>query len=195
MIKIFLLVLSSLWTNVALSERNQFSDFFNSVESLSANFSQTIYDEGLALLSSTTGNFSFQRPQQLRWNTTTPNEQILLLNNDELWQIDVELEQAILQQTKDFSKTPLYWLINKPDSIKNTPKFSHQEGGINWYLAVNTHSQPIEFGFINGLLHAISLENELGQIVTISFNQLRINPNISAQTFELAIAPNFDIIK
>ncbi|CAC9958126.1 hypothetical protein [uncultured Gammaproteobacteria bacterium] len=194
MIKILTLI-SVLWANVAFSERNQFSEFFNSIESLSANFSQTIYDEGLTLLSATTGNFSFQRPQQLHWHTVSPNEQILLLNNDELWQIDIELEQAILQQTKDFSKTPLYWLINKPDSIKNTPKFSHQEGDINWYLAVNTHSQPIEFGFIDGLLHAISLENELGQIVTISFKQLRVNPNIPAQAFELSVPKDFDIIK
>jgi outer membrane lipoprotein carrier protein len=77
------------------------------------------------------------------------------LNSDALWQIDIELEQAILQQTKHLSKTPLYWLINKPNAIKNMPKFSHQKEGVNWYVTKNAHNQPIKFGFKDGLLHRL----------------------------------------
>ncbi|CAC9616413.1 hypothetical protein [uncultured Gammaproteobacteria bacterium] len=193
MIRLFIIA-SSLWVNTALSERNQFSEFFNSVESLSANFSQTVYDEGYNLLSSTTGSFTFQRPQQLRWHTTQPNEQILLLNNDKLWLIDTELEQAVLQKTKNFTETPLYWLINKPSTLKKIPKFSHQAGGIDWYLAKG-NTQSVEFGFQNGLLSAIVLINNLEQTVSVSFDQLDINPSITPKTFELAIDPSFDIIK
>jgi outer membrane lipoprotein carrier protein len=194
MIKIFILTIA-LWTNVALSERNQFAEFFNSVESLSANFSQTVYSDGFDLLSSTSGNFAFQRPQKLRWHTIKPSEQILLFNNDnELWQIDTELEQAILKKTKDLSKTPLYWLINKPRTLKNTPKFSHQIGGIDWYSA-KADKQALEFGFVGGLLNAIKLENELGQIITLTFDNLRVNPNIAQSVFALNLNPDFDIIQ
>jgi len=193
MIKIFIIV-SFLWANTALSERNQFSEFFNSIESLSANFSQTVYDDSYNLLSKTTGNFTFQRPQKLRWHTTQPNEQTLLLSNDELWLIDTELEQAVLQKTKNFAETPLYWLINKPNTLKNVPKFSHQAGGIDWYLAKG-NTQSVEFGFQDGLLSAIVLINDLEQTVSVSFDQLVINPNIIPKTFELAIDPSFDIIK
>ncbi len=194
-IKVFVLI-GTLWANIAISgNSNQFFEFFNSVESLKANFSQTVYDEGFTLINSTSGSFAFQRPQKLLWHTKEPNDQILLLNNNELWQIDTELEQVVLQEKKDLSKTPLYWLINKPDSIENTPKFSHSEGGIDWYLAANAYSQPIEFGFIDGLLRAISLDNELGQIITITFDQLVVNPNITPKTFELNIGSSFDIIR
>ena len=195
-IKAFILI-AALWANIAISDNsktNQFFEFFNSVESLKANFSQTVYDEGFTLISSTSGSFAFQRPQKLLWHTKKPNDQILLLNNNELWQIDTELEQAVLQEKKDLAKTPLYWLINKPDSIQNTPKFSHSEGGIDWYLAANAYSQ-IEFGFVDGLLHAISLDNELGQIITIIFEQLVVNPAITPKTFELNIDSSFDVIK
>ena len=192
-IKLFILI-SALWANIALGERNQFAEFFNSANSLSASFSQAVYDESFNLLSSTTGTFAFQRPQQLRWHTKQPNGQILLLNNNDMWTIDIELEQAVLQKITDFSKTPLYWLINKPDSIDNTPKFSHHVGGMDWYLA-KADEQALEFGFMDGLLSAITLENELGQIVSITFDQMRINPNITAKTFEPNINPDFDIIK
>jgi outer membrane lipoprotein-sorting protein len=47
-IKTFILI-AALWANIAISDNsktNQFFEFFNSVESLKANFSQTVYDMG-----------------------------------------------------------------------------------------------------------------------------------------------------
>jgi outer membrane lipoprotein-sorting protein len=52
-----------------------------------------------------------------------------------------------------------------------------------------------EFGFQNGLLSAIVLINNLEQTVSVSFDQLDINPSITPKTFELTIDPSFDIIK
>jgi outer membrane lipoprotein-sorting protein len=42
---------------------------------------------------------------------------------------------------------------------------------------------------------AISLDNELGQIITIIFEQLVVNPAITPKTFELNIDSSFDVIK
>ncbi len=184
-----------LWTNTAFGSNNQFVDFFNTVRSLTADFTQATYNAEFELTSSMSGNLMFQRPQQLRWHTTSPSEQILLLNNNELWQVDTELEQAVLQKTKDLSKTPLYWLVNKPEDIKHTPKFSHTAGGIDWYLATNPDAQSIEFGFVNGLLYAITLNDGLGGLISITFENLLVNPYLNQKTFELTIDPNFDIVK
>ncbi|WXU00524.1 MAG: Outer-membrane lipoprotein carrier protein [Catillopecten margaritatus gill symbiont] len=189
-----LALISLLWSNTALSERNQFNDFFNSLESLESNFTQSIYAAGDIFISETSGKFIFQRPQQLRWHTTQPNDQVLLLNDNELWLIDTELEQAVLQKTQDFSKTPLYWLINKPNTLKNTPKYSHSEGGIDWYLA-NQSTQPLGFGFAGNELSTLSLENELDQTIYIVFNKMKVNAKINPKDFELNLNPGFDVIR
>ncbi len=189
-----LVVLSIFWANTALSANHQFSDFFNSLESLKANFTQTTYSDTHSLLSTTSGTLTFKRPQQLRWYTTQPNEQILLLNNDELWLVDTELEQASLQQIQDLSQTPLYWLINKPSTLQNLPIFSHQENHIDWYTT-NTLTQVLKFGFKDDLLHAISLKNELEQTVLIVFDQIDTKPNIEHGAFELRIDSGFDVIR
>ena len=128
------------------------------------------------------------------WHTTQPNEQILLLNNDELWLVDTELEQASLQQIQDLSQTPLYWLINKPSTLQNLPILSHQENHIDWYKT-NTLTQVLKFGFKDDLLHAISLKNELEQTVLIVFDQIDTKPNIEHGAFELHIDSGFDIIR
>ena len=189
-----LVVLSIFWANTALSTNHQFADFFNSLESLKANFTQTTYSDTHSLLSTTSGTLTFKRPQQLRWHTAQPNEQILLLNNDELWLVDTELEQASLQQIQDLSQTPLYWLINKPSTLQNLPIFSHQENHIDWYKT-NTLTQVLKFGFKDDLLHAISLKNELEQTVLIVFDQIDTKPNIEHGAFELRIDSGFDVIR
>jgi outer membrane lipoprotein carrier protein len=189
-----LVVLSIFWANTALNANNQFSDFFNSLESLKANFTQTTNSDTHSLLGTTSGTLTFKRPQQLHWHTTQPNEQILLLNNDELWLIDTELEQASLQQIQDLSQTPLYWLINKPDTMQNPPVFSHRQEGVDWYTT-NTLTQVLKFGFKDDLLHAISIKNELEQTVLIVFDQIDTKPNIEHGAFELHIDSSFDVIR
>lgn len=192
--KLFVLI-TLLWANIVLGKNNQFADFFNVVESLTADFSQTTYNAEFVLTNSTLGSLAFQRPQQLRWHTTKPSEQILLLNDNKLWQIDTELEQAVLQEKKDLSKTPLYWFINKPDTIKSMPKFSHTAGGIDWYLTTNPDNQPVEFGFVNNLLYAITLKDDLGGLSSIAFENLVVNPSLQPKVFELNINPSFDVVK
>lgn len=187
-----LALLSIFWANTALASNHQFTNFFNALDSLSANFTQTTYGETGVLIQTTTGTLAFQRPQQLRWHTTQPSEQILLLNNNELWLIDTELEQASLQQIQDLSQTPLYYLVNKPSSITNTPKFAYSKEGLDWYTA---NTQDLTFGFKGKSLQAISLKNELGQTILINFNQLAVNPEINPETFILALNPAFDIIR
>ncbi|HIM57826.1 MAG TPA: hypothetical protein EYJ00_00650 [Gammaproteobacteria bacterium] len=189
-----LVVLCAFWANTTLGANNTFSDFFNSLESLKANFTQITLSETNALIQTTSGTLAFQRPQQLRWHTTQPNEQILLLNNNELWLVDNELEQASLQQIQDFSNTPLYWLINKPNTLTSLPTFSHHQAGVDWYTT-STQPQALGFGFKENRLQAISLKNALGQTVLINFDQLRVNPKIKAEIFKLNLDPAFDVIR
>jgi len=193
-----LALLPLFWMQIAVAAtNNQFYDFFNTLNSLKANFIQTTFDDKDVLIYTAAGSLIFNHPKQLRWHTTTPNEQTLLLNNNELWLVDAELEQAVLQKSKDLSKTPLYWLINKPNTIKNIPTFSHQQDGIDWYKA-NSHSsqyQQLIFGFKDKALHVISLKNPLDQTIVIVFKDTLANPVIKPQDFDLKLGPEFDIIR
>ena len=192
MIKAFVLAIG-FWTQfVTANPSNQFYNFFTQLETISANFTQTIYDDNNTVLDISSGALIFKRPRQLFWHTKTPNEQILLLNNKELWLVDVELEQANLQAIEDLAKTPLYYLINKPKLIKDMPKFSYSKAGIDWY---SSPDRRIQFGFKNQQLYAISTTNDFGQTILITFDQIELAPNIQPNTFTLSLDKNFDIVK
>ncbi len=184
-------------SSISVATDNQFVNFFTQLESLSANFTQKTYSENNTLIGVTSGQLVFNRPRQLKWYTNTPNEQILLLNDNQLWLIDIELEQASLQSIQDLSQSPLYWLLNKPSLDVDVPKFSHQYDGVSWYQTHDNSSkaQQLNFGFENQILKAISLKNALEQSVVIVFTDVVINPRINLQVFKPNLEPGFDIIQ
>ncbi len=190
----FLSTLIFIFSNFSFANSNhEFSNFFNSFERLSANFTQSTYSNTGVLLVSSSGTLLFKRPRQLIWHTLVPNKQILLLNNTELWLVDIELEQASLMQTTDLTQTPLYWLINRLSDISHTPQYTHTKDKIDWYST--QQANQLSFGFKNNTLQAITLNNELDQTILVTFDSVSINPNIEANAFELNLAPEFDVLR
>ncbi len=189
-----LAILACCYSSIGFSTtNNEFNNFFNSFESLSANFKQHTLSEPGALIGTTYGSVLLKRPKQLLWHTKTPSEQILSLNNNELWIVDTELEQASLQKIDNLNQTPLYYLINRPSDINTTPGFSHQKNKINWYKTNKANN--LSFGFKDSSLYVISVDNELGQKILLSLSSVRLNPTIDSKEFTLKINPEFDIIR
>lgn len=172
---------------------NEFNDFFNSFETLSADFSQQTYNDLGAPLNSASGYFLFKRPAQFIWQTQIPIEQTLLLSDQELWLIDSELEQASLRTISDLNTTPLYWLINRPEQLSLLPQYTHSKAGTDWYDT--QEENQLSFGFQNKKLSAIKLTNSLSQQVLINFSALKINPTLAADAFTLKLGPDFDVIR
>ncbi|ABL01845.1 outer membrane lipoprotein carrier protein LolA [Candidatus Ruthia magnifica str. Cm (Calyptogena magnifica)] len=190
----FLSTLILIFSNFSFANSNHgFSNFFNSFERLSANFTQITYSNTGTLLASSSGTLLFKRPQQLIWHTLIPNERILLLNNTELWLIDIELEQASLIQATNLTQTPLYWLISQPSDISHTPQYTHTKDKIDWYST--QQANQLSFGFKDDVLQAITFNNKLDQTILVNFDSISINPNIKINAFELNLAPEFDVLR
>ncbi|CAC9594298.1 hypothetical protein [uncultured Gammaproteobacteria bacterium] len=172
---------------------NEFSAFFNSFESLSANFSQQTYSNTGAVLANTSGSLKFKRPAQFIWQTDLPFEQTLLLTDNELWLVDHELEQASMRPTEALKNTPLYWLINRPDQLDTLPSFTDSQQGVRWYST--QQDDTLSFGFVDKKLAAIKLNNRLDQKILVSFSKLKINPIFKQNTFKLTLGADFDVIR
>lgn len=188
----FLIVLAVCFSSTVTAD-TEFSDFFNSFETLSSDFTQQTYDDSNRLLTETSGHLYFKRPASFIWQTDTPIEQTLLLNNHELWFIDTELEQASQRDTGDLKNTPLYWLINRPEQLENLPQYDHTESNINWYKT--NQDNQLSFGFRNNKLSTLKLTNPLGQKIQVIFSALILNPKLNKNTFVLDLDADFDVIR
>ena len=172
---------------------NEFEDFFNSFETLSADFIQQIHTDEKKPLTQTSGYLRFKRPASFIWQTRSPIKQTLLLNNHELWLVDTELEQASQRAMTELEDTPLYWLLNRPEQLQNLPKYTHSELTVNWYATQQPNQ--LSFGFHRNLLHAIRLTNPLGQKIQVTFSKMALNPKLEKTDFVLELADDFDIIR
>jgi outer membrane lipoprotein carrier protein len=177
----------------ANEKTNDFELFFNSFSTLKADFKQYTYSESDVLLGQTSGGLIFKRPQNFIWQTKEPDKQTLFLSAQSMWLIDYDLEQAIEQNKQNLSQTPLYWLINRPNNLQNTPQYSYSKDGLDWYL---THqSNQLRFGFEDNQLRAIMLTNKLNQTLLLVFENLQTNLKFKKNTFKSNIPNGFDIIK
>ncbi|WPE16518.1 outer-membrane lipoprotein carrier protein LolA [Candidatus Thioglobus autotrophicus] len=188
----FLGALTLCFCSIAMAN-NEFEAFFSSLETLSADFTQQTYNDANIPISKTSGYLRFERPASFIWQTNSPIEQTLLLHNQELWLVDTELEQASQRAISELKGTPLYWLINRPEQLKNLPKYTHSKLGVNWYQT--QQSNQLSFGFRNNSLHALRLTNTLGQNIQVVFSEMILNPNLEKNTFALDLTNDFDIIR
>ena len=59
---------------------------------------------------SSTGRFSSLKPDYYLWEIQTPDRQVLLINPDGFWQVDLDLDVAIVRDVPDASELPLAYI-------------------------------------------------------------------------------------
>ncbi len=177
--------------SVSNAQANDFARFFSAFESLSADFHQVLLDAQNRQLESSQGKLIFVRPGRLRWQTTNPSQQVLLLNEQQLYLIDHELEQVSQRSLETMDNTPIYWLARSPETLEVLPEYSHSHQDIDWYRA----SEQLSFGFQAGRLHAIRHTNALEQTVLVRLDNLLIDPEVDPQQLQPSIPAGFDLIK
>jgi outer membrane lipoprotein-sorting protein len=178
---------------VTTTNSSEIVNFFNNTKSISADFIQVTYNKNKNI-HTTSGNFVFSHPKKFIWQINKPSSQIFLLNNNELWFIDKDLEQAILQNSSSLKNTPLYWITED----NNTLSFAYKKNNIKWYETKKTIQKQYKnllFGFKKQSLYRIKFENELNQTIIITLKNLIINKAVNPKIFSVAIDPQFEIIK
>lgn len=59
---------------------------------------------------SSSGRFSSLKPDHYLWEIDTPDRQVLLINADGFWQVDLDLEVAIVRDVPDATELPLAYI-------------------------------------------------------------------------------------
>ena len=59
---------------------------------------------------SSSGRFSSLKPDHYLWEIQTPDRQVLLINPEGFWQVDLDLDVAIVRDVPDASELPLAYI-------------------------------------------------------------------------------------
>lgn len=175
--------------------------FLAEVETLSAVFHQTVFDESMNPLEASSGQVHMQRPAKFRWVYETPYAQEIVGDGERVWIYDADLEQVTVSAVDTtLGDSPAMLLssdrpIDESFALRDLPP----QGTVSWVELTPLGSEAtftaIRLGFDASSLRLMELLDGFGQLTQIEFQDLRINPTLDAGLFTYAPAAGVDVME
>lgn len=199
--KIGLLILL-IFTSTAFSQtaQQELKTRIQAIRSYSAAFTQTVKVKNRPLIQSS-GNMAMVRPGHFRWQTNTPNQQLLLADGQHFSVYDADLEQVtIRRQKRGVGGIAGLFLNNYNDasmqqfSVNKVVKGSSMVFDLRSKSKKNTFQQ-VKLYFNGARLTGIDLLDQLGQWTQIRLSHVKMNTALSANLFQLKVPHGVDVIR
>lgn len=179
-----------------LTAAKRLNTLLTGTKSMSANFSQTTKG---GKSGSFTGTMSVQRPNNFRWETRSPSQQLIVANGSSMWVYDKDLEQATKQAVdSQVGNTPALLLSGDPSKIANNFKITQPYNNKNYYVLYpksgDASFKNLSISFSGGKPTMMVLNDTLGQTTSIKFSGIKLNPSISSSQFKFTPPKGVDVI-
>lgn len=166
-------------------------------KSMTANFTQTTKGASSGTF---TGSMSVQRPNNFRWETKSPSEQLIVANGNSMWIYDKDLEQATKQNVdSQVGNTPALLLSGDPSQIDKNFKITQPYANKNYYVLYPKSGEAsfksLSMSFNGGKPVMMVLNDTLGQTTSIKFSGIKMNPSINSNQFKFTPPKGVDVIE
>ena len=179
-----------------LTASKRLNKLLTNTKSMTANFSQTTKGANSGTFS---GAMSVQRPNNFRWETKSPSEQLIVANGSSMWVYDKDLEQATKQKVdSQVGNTPALLLSGDPSKIDKNFKITQPYANKNYYVLYpksdSASFKSLSMSFSGGKPVMMVLNDSLGQTTSIRFSRIKMNSSISSSQFKFTPPKGVDII-
>ncbi len=170
------------------------------MQSFSANFQQTLFDENDQELQQSEGTAKLKRPGQLYWETQSPYENLMIADNKTLWRYDVDLEQVTRQPLdKNISQTPALLLSGEVANIDEnfSVRATTERGATTFVLQpkrADSLIKQLQFTFKADAISSMRIVDDLQQRTDIEFSDVVVNADIDADVFKFKVPPGVDVL-
>lgn len=193
--------------------------YLDNLKTLRTSFLQTLVDGQGHEIDRATGTLVVARPGRFSWDIhpqtghaqagddksdgTETNKgagQLMVSDGRNLWFFDRDLEQVTVKPVDAaLSATPAMLLSGTVDVRKNfTVQSAGQRDGLDWVLVeprgTDADFRDALFGFANGELKRMILEDKLGQTATITFDHIERNGRVDPQETTFTPPKDADLI-
>ena len=176
------------------------TDFYNKVDTLSTDFQQVQRDDSGNIVQQASGTFQLSRPDRFRWEYTQPFEQIIVSDGQTFKFYDVDLSQVTIRDVSATLNATPALLLTGGEALSEAFKITDggQHDGLDWvHLTPNaddTDFKAVDLGLKNNVPHLMKLHDNLGQTTSISFGNIKVNPQIDAKRFKLDIPDDVEVV-
>jgi outer membrane lipoprotein carrier protein len=182
------------------SGEKQLDIFFAGLETMQAEFVQTLMDDKKRTIEESEGILSMQRPNRFRIEYQRPFEQLYVADGKNLWLFDKELEQVTVRpQDESFDQTPAQLLSGtKPLSENFYLEDLGVHEGLDW-LELRPKQADANFDYIrlaleNNAIRTIETLDGLGHTTRLFLSHIKRNPKLAADSFKFVPPVGIDVI-
>lgn len=175
--------------------------YFAELDTLQADFAQTVYDEQGRRLEQSAGTLYMQRPLRLRWVYHAPYEQLMVADGRRLWLYDPSLEQVTVQfLDQTLETTPLALLSGaQPLAELFTIRRLDGSGRLQWYQLRPRHAETAEvstlrLAFADGELEVLEIEDGFRRRTRLALADVQFNPELAPDLFRFEPPAQADVV-
>lgn len=174
--------------------------FTQGLESFTAAFEQTRYDEDQQPIRKSSGQAWLKRPGLFRWEYREPYRQTIVADGERLWIYDVELEQVTVKKTERALGTAPIMLLSDSQPLSEQFDLTDlgKREGLYWVRLEpkvdDTDFREIYLGFDDRSLKVMELRDRFDQATQILFNNVELNPDVNPERFRFEPPEGVDVI-
>lgn len=174
--------------------------FYQDVQSLRGDFTQTVYDGKMKVKDRAQGTFAFQRPGRFHWDYQQPYQQLIVSDGARVWIYDTDLEQVTVKKLDEAVGSTPAQLLSSSEALERN--FTLIDAGtadnLQWVALTprskDTGFEGIRLGFDDRSLRSMVLKDNFGQTTRLEFSRLQRNPPLPADLFHFTPPPGVDVI-
>ncbi len=174
--------------------------FFSGLQSLQADFAQSVQDSRGQATDKSTGKLAIKKPGKFRWDYAKPNAQTIVSDGERIWLYDPELEQVTIRRADlSLNGTPAM-LLSGQGNLRDSFEIEHveQRDGMTVINLVpkrnDTDFKLLQVALRKDQLVAMSLTDKLGQTTLLQFQQLKRNVAVAESQFKFSIPKGVDVV-
>lgn len=197
------LIAASAHSAGASDGKQRAEQFLQGLQSLQAQFKQTLTDRTGQVTDESTGTLAIKRPNRFRWDYREPHEQVIVADGTRVWVYDSDLEQVTVRKLDvALSSTPAMLLSGEGALTDNFNVIdSSERAGVAWVRLEpkrnDTDFKAVRLGFTTGKaqeLRFMELADKLGQTTLLEFSKFERNPTLDASRFVFKVPAGADVI-
>lgn len=178
------------------------ASMLESYESFQSSFIQIVVNENGNRVQESRGSLKAKRPGLFYWETSQPHSQFVVSDGHKVEVYDPDLEQVTIHSLdQKVSTTPALLLSGEVDNLDETYKVSMQGVGENTTeFTLEPRSEDslfvsLRLTFFKGELQEMRMQDSLSQLSVLSFDDIRLNEEVSDSVFVLDYPDDVDVIR
>ncbi|SQD80566.1 outer membrane lipoprotein chaperone LolA [Moritella yayanosii] len=187
------LMTASMLTN-AQSVKQELQDQLAQLKPFSADFTQIVTSAEGDNLSTAQGVMQLQRPNQFRWETVSPDEQLIVSDGESIWLYNPFVEQVSIYSLKDaIANTPFMLIAGSEQTAWESYRVTKQAGVYTVITPNDPTAAVLTLQFKQGEITQFSVQEQQGQHSQFALTNHKTMNKIDLALFTFNIPEDTDI--